>query len=99
MYKKHPYRYIYVPHLFNYGRKQSEEIDNAEVNVFIIEERKDFSSKPEAKKDKPASPPHIVSLKDIVSNKSDKHLKSTRGPKGIITIHGTTVSETILSSD
>ena len=79
--------------------KKSDEMDIAGVNIIVVSDKKDEANCFEAKKTKPISSPHIVNLEDIVSNMSEKHLKSAKATNSVITIHGTEVSETKISFD
>lgn len=91
---KHPYRFIYDPRFVFYGGKQPEKIEKVEVNLKIISNEKDEPDESLVKKNRPVSPPHIVTLPDIAPKESDKHLKSNKNTESVILIRGTQVSET-----
>ncbi len=91
--------HIYYPHYALYGRNNLEKEENVEVNINIINDKKDEQIESAVDQNKSFSPPHIVNLEDIVPQKSLKHLKASNKSKKVILIYGTKVIETKISSD
>jgi len=95
---KFPY-YIYYPHYFLYGRNNLEEEEKVEVNINIINDKKDEQIESTVNQNKSFSPPHIVNLEDIVPKKTTKNLKTSNKQKNVILIYGTKIIETKISSE
>ena len=91
--------YIYYPHYDLYGRDNLEEEENVDVNINIINDKKDEQIESTVDRDKSFSPPHIVNLEDINPQKSTKNSKTSNKQENVILIHGTKVIETKISSD
>ena len=70
--------YIYYPHYDLYGRNNLEEEENVEININIINDKKDEQIESNVDQNKSFSPPHIVNLEDIIPKKSKKHLKTQK---------------------
>jgi len=83
---KHPSRFIYDPRLMFYGGRQPEKTEKVEVTLKIINSEKDELGEHPTKKERPISPPHMVTLPDVASDESDS--------ESVILIRGTQVSET-----
>jgi hypothetical protein len=95
--RKYPYRFIYDPRFVSYAGKQSEKIGKVELNVNIIVDQGGEPNEHTAKKDKPISPPHIVTLHDIAPDA--KKLNSSKRPGSVILIRGTHIILVQTASD
>ena len=91
--------YIYYPHYDLYGKNNLAEEENVDVNINIINDKKDDQIESNVDKGKSFLPPHIVNLEDIIPQKSTKDLKTSNKQENVILIHGTKVIETKISSD
>jgi len=69
-----------------YGGRQPEKTEKVEVTLKIINSEKDELGEHPTKKERPISPPHMVTLPDVASDESDS--------ESVILIRGTQVSET-----
>lgn len=78
-----PY-YVYYPHYASYGIKNDK---NVEIN--IINDKKDEQIESTVNKDKSFSPPRVVNWEDVAPNNTEN----------VILIYGTKVIETTISSD
>jgi hypothetical protein len=88
-----PY-YDYDPYYASYGKEKESYV---EIN--IINDKKDEQTEPTVHKDKTFSPPRIINLEDVASNKSTERSKSSNKSENVILIYGTKVVETKISSD
>jgi hypothetical protein len=91
--------YIYYPHWSLYGRNSLEEKERVELNINIINDKKDEQIESTVNQNKSFSPPHIVNLEDIVPPKNTKNLKTSNKQKNVILIYGTKIIETKISSE
>jgi hypothetical protein len=87
--KKHPKhspRFIYNPRFVFYGGRQPEKTEKLEVTLKIINSEKDEPVEHPVKKERHVSSPHMVTVPDFASGKSDT--------ESVVLIRGTQVSET-----
>lgn len=95
---KFPY-YIYYSHWSLFRRNNLEKEKNVELNINIINDKKDEQIEPTVNEARSFSPPHIMNFEDIAPKKSTKNLKTSNKQKNVILIYGTKIIETEISSD
>ena len=88
-----PY-YVYSPHYASYGMEEDNNVE-----IIIVNDKKDEQVESTVNQDKLFSPPHIVNLEDIEHTKSTEKIKASNKQENVILIHGTKVIETKISSD
>lgn len=88
-----PY-YVYFPHYASYGMEKENNVE-----ITIINDKKDEQIESSVNKEKTFSPPLIVELEDIAPQKSVKDLKKSKKQENVILIYGTEIIETKISLD
>jgi len=88
-----PY-YVYDPHYTSYGIEK-----DSYVKINIINDKKDEQIESTIHKDKFFSPPRIVNLEDISSQKSTQSSKPSNKSENVVLIYGTKVIEKTVSSE